>query len=149
IHLVHRLVDCSGAVVVPNQLAVVGFFIRAGKHNQKYEQLLQHFDRIRYPGNGTNIPAFPLSDLLPKCRRFDYYRYQGSLTTPPCSENVIWSVGIKRITISKQQIQRFRSLMDLRGQPVVDNFRSVQDMNSRTVYTSNKRHGNGTVKATP
>jgi carbonic anhydrase len=40
----------------------------------------------------------------------DYFQYQGSLTTPPCTENVYWTVMQKPITFSKGQIKAFSTL---------------------------------------
>lgn len=149
VHFCHLLLDCARRPVVPNQWSVVTFFIKVGAHNEKYEQLLRYFDKIRYPGNEIHIPTFQLHDLLPVSRRFDYYRYHGSLTSPPCSETVTWSVGINRIFMSKDQMERFRTLFGKTGLPMVDTFRPIQDLNGRAIYTNSKRYANGTVKKTP
>lgn len=53
---------------------------------------------------GVVIPTFSVHDLLPQSQRFDYFRYQGSLTTPPCHESVIWSIGTDLIEISEKQV---------------------------------------------
>lgn len=52
----------------------------------------------------VDIPTFPVEDLLPNSTRYDYYRYYGSLTTPPCYESVIWSFGADKIEISAEQV---------------------------------------------
>uniref|UniRef100_A0A8C7E9X7 Carbonic anhydrase 14 n=1 Tax=Nothoprocta perdicaria TaxID=30464 RepID=A0A8C7E9X7_NOTPE len=59
--------------------------------NAAYDNILRHLGSVRYAGQSTSIPAFDVRQLLPA--RLDlYYRYNGSLTTPPCSQGVIWSV---------------------------------------------------------
>lgn len=63
--------------------------------------------------------------LLPKNR--DYYRFNGSLTTPPCSEGVRWLVMKEIVTISKAQIDTFSAVLH---EP---NNRPLQQINSRTV----------------
>jgi carbonic anhydrase len=75
--------------------------------------------------------VYPLYDhvdangLLPDNR--DYYRFNGSLTTPPCSEGVKWFV-IKQIdTVSKEQAEMFSKIMG------VANNRPVQPVNARIV----------------
>jgi carbonic anhydrase len=51
---------------------------------------------------GNNITA---AGLLPPSRR--YIRYSGSLTTPPCSEGVLWLVMQERMTVSREQVAAF------------------------------------------
>ena len=65
------------------------------------------------------------ADLLPKSK--DYYRYSGSLTTPPCSEGVRWYVMKQPITVSKGQIEAFRKVMGSA------NNRPPQPINARAV----------------
>lgn len=50
------------------------------------------------------IPAFDVQSLLPKDLG-RYYRYNGSLTTPPCHQSVIWTVFHERVQISKAQVR--------------------------------------------
>jgi carbonic anhydrase len=57
-------------------------------------------------GEKSALPAgLSVSQLLPKER--DYYRFNGSLTTPPCSEGVHWFVIKQPATASKAQIEQF------------------------------------------
>lgn len=65
------------------------------------------------------------SDLLPKSK--DYYRYNGSLTTPPCSEGVRWYVLKQPITVSKAQIEQFSKILEH------PNNRPIQPVNARAV----------------
>jgi carbonic anhydrase len=63
--------------------------------------------------------------LLPGGR--DYYRFNGSLTTPPCSEGVTWIVMKKIETVSKEQVEKFSQVMGH------DNNRPLQPLNARVV----------------
>jgi carbonic anhydrase len=63
-------------------------------------------------------------DLLPSDT--GYYRYMGSLTTPPCSEGVNWFVMREPVSISPAQIERFAAA-------VGENARPVQPVNQRFV----------------
>lgn len=55
-------------------------------------------------GQATKVKPFPLMSLLPKHNMSQYYRYYGSLTTPPCSQAVIWTLYEVPIYISWSQV---------------------------------------------
>jgi carbonic anhydrase len=59
-----------------------------------------------------------------------YYRYIGSLTTPPCTEGIIWTVFRKYISISKSQLDKFHV------NEIAVNARVVQNLEGRQVYIS-------------
>ncbi|KAF3954055.1 hypothetical protein CMV_020555 [Castanea mollissima] len=62
---------------------------------------------------------------------FKYYRYNGSLTTPPCGEGVTWIVNAKINTVSSKQVQLLREAnFDYSGK---DNARPVQTLNDRKI----------------
>jgi carbonic anhydrase len=65
------------------------------------------------------------SALLPENR--DYYSFNGSLTTPPCSEGVKWMVMKQPVSVSKDQVEAFKRVM---GHP---NNRPVQPVNNRVI----------------
>jgi len=115
-HLVHQ--DAKGT------LAVVGFFLVRGKENAFLKPL---FDRMpAKPGERVKDAGVKLNiiDLLPSKR--SYYAYDGSLTTPPCSEGVNWSVLCEPIEMSPGQLEQFRKLY-------ANNYRPVQPLNGREV----------------
>ncbi len=70
-------------------------------------------------------PAFNAQTLFPN--NHAYYRFSGSLTTPPCTEGVRWIVLKKPAFVSKAQIDAFKKVM---GQ---DNNRPVQAINAREI----------------
>ncbi|KAH9488257.1 Carbonic anhydrase 3 [Bulinus truncatus] len=126
LHIVHyqkRLANSSVAGQHPFGLAVLGFFFQ-----------------IQLAGNETEIDAFALLSLLPKdSKQLDFYRYFGSLTTPPCSESVIWSLASEPLKISEYQLNKFRNLYNEDLKKLVDDFRPVQEQNSRIVTTTLKK----------
>ena len=67
-----------------------------------------------------------LGDLLPKTRAI--YRYDGSLTTPPCSEQVSWFVMTAPIELSAEQISTVSTALP-------DNSRPVQPPNGRQLVS--------------
>jgi carbonic anhydrase len=66
-------------------------------------------------------------EMLPAER--DYYQFTGSLTTPPCSEGVLWLVIRKPATASKAQVEAFSKTMGFA------NNRPVQALNARKVIS--------------
>lgn len=74
---------------------------------------LEHFDEIIDPTTGqTSLVAIPvtLAELLP-IDTSSFYRYNGSLTTPSCNEDVIWTVFDTPIGISERQVINLCELM--------------------------------------
>ena len=101
------------------QLAVVAIFFKEGKNNPMLDNII---------GNvGGTITVDP-QDLLP-ADTAHYYHYIGSLTTPPCSENVQWYLLKTPQTASKAQIEMFRKYY-------VDNERPVQELYDRAVESN-------------
>uniref|UniRef100_T1DIK5 Carbonic anhydrase n=1 Tax=Psorophora albipes TaxID=869069 RepID=T1DIK5_9DIPT len=78
------------------------------------------------------IDTFPLYDLIGDVE-WPYFSYEGSLTTPPCLETVIWIVSTKPLPITPKEMREFRKLKSKSG-PMVNNFRPVQKLYNRRVY---------------
>ncbi len=108
IHFVHR--NKQG------RLAVVGVLIAAGEASLAAREL---WDRLPAAPNSKSSDTRALinaRDLMPAGA--NYFRYSGSLTTPPCSEQVDWFVLQKPITFSIDQIARIRGIMGINARPV-------------------------------
>ena len=101
------------------RLAVIAAMFQVGKTNQTFQTILNQIDSEQ-AGN------FLLSDLLPSDQ--DYYHYNGSLTTPPLSENVEWYVMKHPVTLSSEQLKAFRNYYD-------DNNRKIQDTHQRAILS--------------
>ena len=81
----------------------------------------------------TPLSNVNYEDLLPKDTG-SYYHYEGSLTTPPCSEVVQWFVLKNPVKIPTAVLQKFRQIQDPEGHQLVKNFRSVQPLQDRKVH---------------
>ena len=68
--------------------------------------------------------TFDAAALLPAQQ--GYYAFKGSLTTPPCSENVQWQVLKTPVELSRKQLDAFRKLYPMNARP-------VQPLNGRVV----------------
>ncbi|CAB3992103.1 Hypothetical predicted protein, partial [Paramuricea clavata] len=138
LHFVHYNIEfhnLSVAIDKANALAVLGVMIQVGKRNSAFDKFLKYLHRVKDIGQGFKIPAFDVKSLLPKDTG-KFYRYEGSLTTPPCFDNVTWTVLYDPVEISHQQLEKFRALRDNLGHALVNNFRPVQELNGRSVSSS-------------
>lgn len=107
-HFVHRAED--------GRLAVVAVLMDPGAENPFIQTLWNHLPLER---NETVAPpgvAIDPATFLPEDRR--YYTYMGSLTTPPCTENVQWLVLKQPVQVSAEQIAIFARLHPANARPV-------------------------------
>ena len=115
-HLVHRNAE--------GQLAVLAILLDLGAASPLVDKVWTYMpldagDRVRMPSEMLN-----LAELLPTDQR--YYQFMGSLTTPPCSEGVLWMVLKTPVTVSKAQLKLFTQLYP-------NNARPIQPVNARPV----------------
>jgi carbonic anhydrase len=118
VHFVHR--SAAGS------LAVVGVFIETGAHNAGLQPI---FDRMPKSKGGEieAVGRFDPAAFFPARRSF--YRYMGSLTTPPCSEGLTWTIFHDPIQASAEQIAQFAALFP-------NNARPIQKRNNRLLIES-------------
>jgi carbonic anhydrase len=118
-HLVHK--DKDG------NLAVVAVLLQEGEPNPAvattWSNIPGEKEKAVSP-DGVEIQAI---QLLPA--NYRYYTFSGSLTTPPCTENVTWLVMVEPVTVSKEQIEKFAKLYP-------NDERPVQPLNGRAVLES-------------
>ncbi|WP_045399480.1 carbonic anhydrase [Vibrio campbellii] len=104
-------------------LAVVAVFYKLGDENPALDKLLKHdFEK----GKTTSFAPVGIQSLIPS--KHNYYRFNGSLTTPPCSEGVRWLVLKEVQTASSAQVKAF---MDIMGK----NNRPIQPINARIIIS--------------
>lgn len=116
-HMVHR--NTAG------KLAVVATFFEEGAESEALAPLLAIMPR--HKNEVLTLGNFNVADLFPKQR--DYYTYEGSLTTPPCTEGVRWLVLKTPLTLSKEQLTTYQLLFAMNARP-------VQPLNNRHVLSS-------------
>jgi carbonic anhydrase len=116
-HFVHASKD--------GKLAVVALMFEDGKKNLVLEKLWSKMPSKAGESNVCKMQVQGIDTLLPTNR--DYYRFSGSLTTPPCSEGVRWLVMKDYSTISKEQVEQFLHAVHH------ENNRPIQPINARKV----------------
>ncbi|MBD7997307.1 carbonic anhydrase [Oerskovia gallyi] len=119
LHLVHQSAE--------GRLAVLGVLLELGRENAA---LAGFFDAIPSAATATSsVAPRPVeinpAHLVPGWS--DLIRYDGSLTTPPCSEGVLWNVYERPRTISKSQLAAFTAVHP-------ENSRPVQPLNGRSLF---------------
>ncbi len=97
-------------------LAVLGVFIEPGGENNVLAPVWQHMPPSAGPEKKVSSVKIDPVKLLPVDR--NYFRYLGSLTTPPCSEKVIWSVFSQPVQASSAQVGQFAGLFDMNARPL-------------------------------
>lgn len=123
-HLVHQAAD--------GEIAVIGIIYEKGDHHDYF--LGELMDGILAIADQEPPDAeVPLGIVNPDNIQFDiskYYRYDGSLTTPACSEGVIWTVIYQVKTVFEGQVSALKNAVhdgyDMNARP-------IQAINERTV----------------
>ncbi len=110
------------------ELTVIGVMFEEGTPSEALERLWQQIPKEVDKPVPLKSRVLP-SELIPQKRT--YYRFSGSLTTPPCSEGVRWILMKTPMTVSKEQIEAFKQAVQH------SNSRPVQSLNGRTVLESN------------
>ncbi len=112
-HLVHKAADGT--------LAVVGVMFEPGAANGELAKIWNHMP-VKAGEVVILTDMVDAGKLLPENR--DFVGYDGSLTTPPCSEGVKWHVLTTPLSLSPEQIAQFRAVIQ-------DNNRPIQPLNGR------------------
>jgi carbonic anhydrase len=123
LHMVHHAP--GGAAVV------VAAMIRVGHNNDELNKIWSVLPQD--PGDEVEVEDFDLAKLLPNGR--ESYRYNGSLTTPPCGEGVRFIILAEPVEISTLQLARFWALFYGNERFPVGNARPPQSRNDRRVVT--------------
>ncbi|MBI4470389.1 MAG: carbonic anhydrase family protein [Acidobacteria bacterium] len=122
IHMVHQSRE--------GKTAVLGVLVKVGKENAKLAPLWEKLPEKPGPEQRYEDIKFDANDLLPAERL--YYLYTGSLTTPPCNEEVKWIVLRTPIEISAAQLEKLRAIMGANNRP-------VQPLNGRLLREDNSK----------
>jgi carbonic anhydrase len=119
IHLFHE--EAEG------NIAVVSVLVEEGKENQILKEAFSYLSWIPVGGGIELDETIDLSGLFDG--EVPVYRYDGSLTMPPCTEGVKWNIYSQPISAAKYQLEAFRRMY-------MENSRPVQRVNDRSVYVA-------------
>jgi carbonic anhydrase len=112
------------------QLAVFAFLFTVADHdheeNKEWKKYADAASQLIHV-NDTMFCTFNLS-LLMQVKERQYYRYMGSLTTPPCTEGVIWTIFTNKIPIKEESLEQLRQNLMRKV------YRPVQPINNRSIF---------------
>ncbi|XP_075148510.1 carbonic anhydrase 2-like [Haematobia irritans] len=140
-HILHRNVKYPNVEVArrfEDGLAVVAVLFKVVKsENVFYPGLNAIYDNLEnlqmFNSSATTMNLIRLGSLLGNINREDFYTYQGSLTTPPCSESVSWIIFADILPISYKELPKFWNILDERDDTFV-NIRPIQHKGFRKVF---------------
>ncbi|KAL0344792.1 UNVERIFIED_CONTAM: Alpha carbonic anhydrase 1, chloroplastic [Sesamum radiatum] len=125
LHLVHVADD--------GNVSVVAILFKYGHPDPLLAKIQKKLNELAYEVKHHEDSPISLGPFHPtevRKRVHKYYRYVGSFTTPPCTQNVIWNILVKVRSISREQVEALRAPLDLRCKI---NARPCQPMNGRHV----------------
>ncbi|XP_077007519.1 carbonic anhydrase 6 [Tamandua tetradactyla] len=143
IHVVHynsKYTNYLEAQKSPDGLAVLAalFEVWDDTENIFYTNFISHLSMVKYPGQTTILHGLDIRDMLPK-NLHHYYSYRGSLTTPPCTENVRWFILAETVKLSRSQVWMLEnSVLDLQNHTLQNDYRKTQPLNHRVVEANFK-----------
>ncbi|MGT2907750.1 carbonic anhydrase [Streptococcus dentiloxodontae] len=106
------------------KITVISVLYQYGEENQELKQVWDNMPKS--VDKEKELPdTVSVDKLYPENK--DYYNFEGSLTTPPCTEGVNWIVFKNQETISKEQVEKFSKTLGF------DNNRPIQDTNGREI----------------
>ncbi len=107
VHLVHK--DDAG------KLLVVEVLFNAGNKNEELAKIFSLMPKDEGEVKDEHI-LVDATKLLPA--KISYFHYDGSLTTPPCTEGVSWFVMKQAIDVAGSDIENFKSIYPMNARPV-------------------------------
>ena len=129
-------------------IAIVSFLIDIVKPGEDllydFSSIVNQLDKVMWPMNQTKM-SLNLRHITPLVDGSSiYFRYDGSLTTPPCSENVKWTVFQERIAVPLLHLTAFRTKLwhqvgtNMDAKQIESNFRPIQRQRKREILTNGK-----------
>lgn len=124
LHLVHVSPDPN----VKNNITVLGALYKFGEPDAFLSKLISNVSSMGDQVHQKDMGVVDPSEIKLGGRK--YYRYVGSLTVPPCTEGVIWSINKKIRTVSRDQVTALKIAVH---DYAVTNARPTQPLHGRQV----------------
>ncbi|KAF9597195.1 hypothetical protein IFM89_016336 [Coptis chinensis] len=134
LHMVHQIID----PILGNRTAVIGILYKIGRPEAFLSELEKDIKSITDSQKEINVGIVDPRHI--KVAGKKYYRYIGSLTTPPCTEGVLWTISKRVRTVSIEQVKLLRTAVHDSAE---NNARPLQPLNDRDIlfYKLKERPG--------
>ncbi|KAI9353841.1 alpha carbonic anhydrase [Obelidium mucronatum] len=134
-HFVHASAD--------GKLNVIGLFFEIGDENPWIKQFVDTIPSV--DNSTTSIPSLDMTSVIKAIGDAEFFSYTGSLTTPPCTEGVLWVVARQPLSISQEQLDKLRKVMPFNSRTTQAN----KSGKSNTSQSPNTNHGANATTAAP
>ena len=128
------IMESAGA---QDTLAILSVLVELKKSdNTNLSKLFDAVENVKAKDKNQTFSGVKLTDILPR-NTDSFYRYEGSMAFPNCTESVIWTIFKDPIFISQAQLKKFTDVTS-----VNNNYRLTQPLGTRKikdVETSTKR----------
>ncbi|KAE9612332.1 hypothetical protein Lal_00022850 [Lupinus albus] len=131
LHMVHESPNKN----LTNNIAVIGLLFKIGLPDPTLSKFSKFIKAIANEKAEKNIGIIDPSEI--KLGGKKYYRYMGSLTVPPCTEGVIWSINKKIRSVSRKQVKLLRDAVHDHAEK---NARPIQPLNRRGIQLYDPKH---------
>ncbi|MBS9779693.1 MAG: carbonic anhydrase family protein [Moraxellaceae bacterium] len=111
-------------VAEDGEMVVISVMVNIGAGNRAIQRLTTSLPSVDNPRAVNTLAKFNVGKLIPN---YGFYAYNGSITVPPCTENVKWLVASKALTANANQIYKFEAKYS-------GNMRGLRPQGNRTVY---------------
>ena len=109
-------------------LAILSVLVELKKSdNTNLSKLIDAVDKVKAKDQNQTFSGIKLTDILPR-NTHGFYRYEGSMTFPNCTESVIWTIFKDPIYISEAQLNKFKAVTS-----VFNNYRTPQSLGTRKI----------------
>jgi len=112
------------------KIAVVGIMYKIGQPDPLLAKFEDHIKKLEEDEEGGEEKMGMVDPREVKWGSRKYYRYMGSLTTPPCTEGVMWTIIKKVRTVSREQVYMLREAVHEESE---NNARPKQKLHDRVI----------------